>query len=61
MGSWNLLPGGAVLEVVGARLVSFAGGARGSGRHQSYEERMRRNREVSRRYQAKLRAARRGG
>jgi len=50
-----------VVAVAGARRVSFAGGAQGRGAHQSMEERKRRNRENSRRYQARLRAARARG
>jgi len=43
--------------IEGVRKVSFAGGSQGRGRHQDYAERKRRNRENSRRYQARLRRA----
>ena len=56
---WRNVESSCAIE--GARKVSFAAGRRGSMTHQSVDERKRRNREFSRRYQARLRAARRAG
>ena len=52
---WRNVESSCAIE--GVRKVSFAGGAQGRGVHQDDAERKRRNRENSRRYQARLRAS----
>lgn len=55
--SWFDVP--VVVLTANVRRVVFDGGRQGRGVHQDVEERKRRNRDMSRRYQARMRRERR--